>query len=195
MNSTTATMPCTWAYIEVMRERRGDHRCCKCGWFGHLAHHCRQKEILEKRKRKSMGGGNKFALLLSKVCRRMEGGNAVRPYEGKAQPTRCWGCEEVGHVLWGCPNRAAQPKKAETQHVRKVEKRKCRECGRDNHWEQKCPLVRLWGEGWRLKQRWHEGEERAIRRGVLVERCERGWVEQEQVVTIVRCVDCGVLGT
>ena len=179
----------------MMRGRRGDHRCRKCGWFGHLARHCRQKEILEERQRKLEGGSNKFAPLLIKVCRRMEEGNVARPYEGKAQPTRCWGCGEAGHVLWGCPNRAAWPRRAEAQQVRKIERRKCGECGGNNHWEQKCPLVRLWGEGWGLKQKWHEGEERAIRRGVLVERCERGWVEQEQVVTIVRCVDCGVTGT
>ena len=55
-----------------------------------------------------MGGGNKFALLLSKVCRRMEEGNAARLYEGKAQPMRYWGCGEAGHVLWDCPNRAAR---------------------------------------------------------------------------------------
>ena len=29
---------------------------------------------------------------------------------------------------------------------------------------------------------------------MLVERCEKGWVEQEQVVMIMRCVDCGVTG-
>jgi len=46
-----------------------------------------------------------------------------------------------------------------------------------------------------LKRGWYEGEERAIKRGVLVERCEQGWIEQEQMVTIVRCVDCGVSGT
>jgi len=46
-----------------------------------------------------------------------------------------------------------------------------------------------------LKRGWHEGEKRAIRRGVLVERCEKGWIEQEQVVTIVRCVGYGVSGT
>jgi len=61
--------------------------------------------------------------------------------------------------------------------------------------EERCPSVKLWGEGWGLKQGWHEGEKKAIRREVLVERCERGWVEQEQVVTIVRCVDYGVSGT
>jgi len=132
MNSTTTT-PCTRAYIEMMRGRRGDRRCCKCGWFGHLARHCRQKEILAERKRKSENGDNKFAPLLSKVCRRMEGEIVVRPYEGKAQPMTCWGCGEVEHVLWGYPNRAARPRKAEAQLVRKVERRKCRECGGDNN--------------------------------------------------------------
>jgi len=87
------------------------------------------------------------------------------------------------------------PRKTEAQHVRKVEKRKCGECGGNNHQAQRCPSVRLWGEGWGLKRGWHEEEERAIKRGVLVERCEQGWVEQEQVVTIVKCVDCGVPGT
>ena len=188
-------MSCTWAYIEMIRGRRGDRRCCKCGWFSHLACHYRQKEILAERRRKSESGDNKFAPLLSKVCRRIEGEITARPYEGKAQPMICWGYGEIGHVLWGCPNRAVRPRKAEVQHVRKVEKKKYRECGGDNHWEQKCPSVKLWEEGWRLKRKWHEREEKAIRRGVLVERCEKGWVEQEQVVMIVRYVDCGVTGT
>jgi len=83
----------------MMRGRRSDHRCHKCGWFGHLACHCRQKEILAERRRKSEGRGNKFVPLLSKVCRRMEGGVAAHPYEEKAQPTKCWGCGEAGHVL------------------------------------------------------------------------------------------------
>jgi len=94
-----------------------------------------------------------------------------------------------GHVLWGCP------KRAEAQHVWKVERRKCGKYGGNNHQEQRCPSVKLWREGWGLKRKWHEGEERVIRAGVLVERCEKGWMEQEQVVTIVRCVDCGVPGT
>jgi len=82
MNSTTITTPCTRAYIEMMRGRRGNCRCHKCGWFGHLAHHCRQKEILAERRRKSEGGDNKFVPLLSKVCRRMEGGIAVKGAKG-----------------------------------------------------------------------------------------------------------------
>ena len=138
-----------------------------------MARHCRQKGILAERRRKSEGGSNKFAPLLSKVCRRM-GGITAHPYEEKVQPIMCWGCGEEGHILWGCPNRAARPKRAEVQQVRKVERRKCGECRGNNHWEQRCPLVRLWGEGWGLKQKWHEREERVIRRGLLVERCEKG---------------------
>ena len=160
-----------------------------------MARHCRQKEILAERQRKSEGGGNKFVPLLSKVCRRMEGGIAARPNEGKVQSTTCWGCGEEGHVLWDCPNKVAWPRRAEAQQVRKMEWKKCSECGGNNHREQKCPSVKLWGEGWGLKRRWYEGEERAIRRRLLVERCEKGWIEQEQVVTIVRCVDCRVTGT
>jgi len=79
------------------------------------------------------------------------GGYVARPYEGKVQPTRCWGCKEEGHVLWGCPNRAARPRRAETQHVRKAKRKKCGECDRNNHKDDRCPSVRLWGEGWGLK--------------------------------------------
>ena len=37
-----------------------------------MACHCRQKEILAERRRRLEGGSNKFAPLLSKVCRRRE---------------------------------------------------------------------------------------------------------------------------
>jgi len=73
-----------------------------------MAYQCRQQEILEERRKKSISGDNKFVPLLSKVYRRMEGEFAVCPEGGKAQPTRCWECGEVEHVLWGCPNRAVQ---------------------------------------------------------------------------------------
>ena len=72
-------MPCTWAYIEMMRGRRGNYRYHKCGWFSHMVYHCRQREILEERRRKLVCEGNKFTPLLSKVCRRMERGYVDTP--------------------------------------------------------------------------------------------------------------------
>lgn len=112
-----------------------------------MAHHCRQREILKERRRKLMYRGNKFMSLLSQEYKRMEGGIAACPYKRKAQPTTYWGCGEVGHILWGCPNKVAQPRKAEAQHMRMVKKRKCGECGRNNHRDKRCPSVRLWEEG------------------------------------------------
>jgi len=58
----------------MMRERRGDHRCKRCSWFGHMTYQCQKREIVEKRRRKSESGGNRFVPLQSKVNRRMEGG-------------------------------------------------------------------------------------------------------------------------
>ena len=140
-------MPYTQAYIEMIKGKKSNRQCCKCGWFGHMAHHCRQKEILEEKKRKLMSRDNKFTPLLSKVCRRMKGGNVAYPYKGKAQPTRSWECGKVGHVLWDCSKEVAWPRRAEVQHIRKVERRKYGECGESNHRDNRCPSVRLWGEG------------------------------------------------
>jgi len=64
-----------------------------------MAYQCRQKKILEERRRKLHDGGNKFVLLLSKVYRRIEGKYTACPVEGKVQLTRCWRCGEVRHVL------------------------------------------------------------------------------------------------
>ena len=41
-------------YVERFREHRGDRRCRKCGWFRHMAHHCRRVEI--KAEREQRGG-------------------------------------------------------------------------------------------------------------------------------------------
>ena len=32
-------------YVERFRGYRGDTRCRKCGWFGHMGHHYRRMEI------------------------------------------------------------------------------------------------------------------------------------------------------
>ena len=31
-------------YVEIFREYRGDKRCRKCSWFGHMAHQCHDSE-------------------------------------------------------------------------------------------------------------------------------------------------------
>jgi len=40
-----------------------------------------------------------------------------------------------------------------------MERRKCGEYRRRNHRDERCPSVRLWEEGWKLKRGWHEKEE------------------------------------
>jgi len=45
----------TWSKEESRRyvkRFRGDTRCRKCGWFGHMAHHCRRAEIEAEREQK-----------------------------------------------------------------------------------------------------------------------------------------------
>ena len=39
-------------YIEKFREYRGDKRCRKCSWFGHMAHQCRREEIEAEREQR-----------------------------------------------------------------------------------------------------------------------------------------------
>ena len=41
-------------YVEKFRGYRGDKRCRKCSWFGHMAHQCRREEV--KAKREQRGG-------------------------------------------------------------------------------------------------------------------------------------------
>ena len=40
------------SYIERFKEYREDRRCRKCGWFGHMAHHCRRMEIEAEREQR-----------------------------------------------------------------------------------------------------------------------------------------------
>jgi len=53
--------------------------------------------------------------------------------------------------------------------MRKVEKRKCGKCGKNNHRDERCPSVRLWEDGWKLKRGWHKREKRAIVRKLTPE--------------------------
>jgi len=39
-------------YVERFRGYRGDTKYRKCGWFGHMAHHCRRMEIEAEREQR-----------------------------------------------------------------------------------------------------------------------------------------------
>ena len=42
----------SWEYVKRFRGYRRDTRCKKYGWFGHMAHHCRRKEIKTEREQR-----------------------------------------------------------------------------------------------------------------------------------------------
>ena len=44
----------SWRYVERFRGYKGDKRCRKCNWFGHMVHQCRREEIEAERE---MRGG------------------------------------------------------------------------------------------------------------------------------------------
>jgi len=66
----------SWRYVKRFRGYRGDTRCRKSGWSGHMAHHCRRIEI--EAEREQSGG----------------------PYENRWEPLRCrvMVCEEERRV-------------------------------------------------------------------------------------------------
>ena len=103
-------------YVERFKEYRGDTRCRKCGWFGHMAHHCRRAEIEAERELRGGSCKNRWKPLKCKVMRCNEEREAVRSMRREVQQeVKCWGCGEVGHYLWTCPTKAACPPKGEAQ--------------------------------------------------------------------------------
>jgi len=42
----------SWQYVERFRGYRGDKRCRKCSWFGHMAYQCRREEIEAEREQR-----------------------------------------------------------------------------------------------------------------------------------------------
>jgi len=42
----------SWEYMKRFRKYRGDTRCRKCGWFGHMVHHCKQEEVEAEREQR-----------------------------------------------------------------------------------------------------------------------------------------------
>ena len=130
--------------MERFRGYRGDTRCRKCGWFGHMAHHYRRAEIEAEREMRGGLQENRWKPLECRVMRCEEEREAACSIRREAQQTvRCWGCREVGHHLWMCPTRAVCPPKGEAQQERKVVYRVCKG---ENHVARNCDSYWRWRE-------------------------------------------------
>jgi len=111
----------SWQHVERYRGYRGDKRCKKCSWFGHMAHQCRREEVEAKREQRGELQKNRWKPLECRVMRYDEEREAAHSMRREAQQgVKCWGCGEVGHYLWTCPKKAACPCRGEAQQERKV---------------------------------------------------------------------------
>jgi len=64
-------------YVEKFRGYRGDKRCRKCSWFGHVAHQCKREEIEAERELRGRSIENRWELLRCRVMRCNEEREAV----------------------------------------------------------------------------------------------------------------------
>jgi len=131
-------------HVEKFRGYRGDKRCRKCNWFGHMAHQCKREEIEAERELRGGLCENRWKPLECRVMRCNEEREAARSVRREVQQeVKCWACGEVGHRLWTCPTKAAHPPKGEAQQARKVV---CRVCKGENHIARNCNSYWRWRE-------------------------------------------------
>ena len=131
-------------YVERFRGYRGDTRCRKCRWFGHMAHHYRRAEIEAEREQRGGLQENRWKPLECRVIRCDEEREAMRSVRREAQQgVKCWGCGEVGHRLWTCPAKAECPPKGEAQQERRIV---CAACKGENHIARNCNSYWRWRE-------------------------------------------------
>jgi len=134
----------SWQHVEKFRGYRGDKRCRKCSWFGHMAHQCRREEVEAEREQRGGLQENRWEPLRCRVMRCDEEREAARSIRREAQQdVKCWGCGEAGHCLWTCPKKAARPHKEEAQQQRKVV---CVACKGENHVTRNCNSYWRWRE-------------------------------------------------
>ena len=131
-------------YLERFRGYRGDKRCKKCSWFGHMAHQCKREEVEAERELRGGSDENRWKPLECRVMRCDEEREAARSVREEAQQgVKCWGCGEVGHHLWTCPRKAAHPHRGEAQQEKKVVYVACKG---ENHVARNCDSYWRWRE-------------------------------------------------
>jgi len=133
-------------YVENFRGYKGDTRCRRCGWFGHMAHHCRREEIEAEREQRERWFANQWEPLRCRVMACKEERMVVCSVRREVQQqVKCWGCGEAGHCLWTCPRKAARPVQGEAQ-PKNVRKLVCGECKEENHVARNCNSYWWWRE-------------------------------------------------
>jgi len=84
-------MMSTWSkeesrqYVEKFRGYRGDKRCRKCSWFGHITHQCRREEVEAEREKKGRLQENRWKTLECRVMRCDEEREAAYSMRREAQ--------------------------------------------------------------------------------------------------------------
>jgi len=153
-------MSLTQQQLEAFKGYRGDRRCQRCNWFGHMACHCQYKERMAKREQRGGLYRNRWNTLRTRVMGCEEDRKKVRSIRGEAQQgVRCWGCGKLGHCLWACPSRVAKR--------------------RGQHKEERKSVPETRGRR-KVEREWKTKEKEAASRGQLVERNERGWIERRR---------------
>ena len=173
----------SWQYVERFRGYRGDKRCRRCSWFGHMAHQCKREEIKAERKLRGGSCENRWEPLKCRVMRYDKEREVARSMRREAQQeVKCWGCGEVGHHLWTCPTKVVCPPKGEVQQEGKIV---CRVCKGENH------VARNYNSYWRWREqelreevkKLREQKEQELRNKVkeLKEQREKGKREEKVV--------------
>jgi len=133
-------------YVERFRGYRGDKRCKRCSWFGHMAYQCRREEIETEREQRGGSGENRWEPLRCRMMRCNEEREAARSIRSEVQQeVKCWGCGEAEHRLWTCPTKAACPAKGKAQQERKVVCRACK--GEGSYYKKLRRLLEVEGMG------------------------------------------------